>query len=159
MAPFALALVVAGCGVHSNGEDVEQRLSPVSSVQAPDNAHLLVLVRSDGGLFSVVSSTLVNEPMPKRRGETKSVGWSVRASAAGGVPLYSELMDDPRVLRGAFADPTTGQTTGVSLMRSGSVTFAIRVPITTTFVEFFEQAAPSSARSAASPARLGAINL
>ncbi len=159
MAPFAFALAVAGCGVNSNGESVERRVSAVSSAEAPDGAHLLVLVRSDGGLFSVVSSTLVNEPMPKRRGETKRVGWSVRASAAGGVPLNSELMDDPRVLRGAFAEATTGQTTGVTLMRSGSVTFAIRVPITTTLVEFFEQPAPSSARSAAPPARLGAINL
>ena len=111
MAPFVLALVVAGCSVDSNGEDVGQHPSAVSSVPVPDNAHLLVLVRSDGGLFSVVSSTRVNEPLPKRRGETKRVGWSVRASAAGGVPLHSELMEDPRVLRGVFAEPTTGQTT------------------------------------------------
>ena len=163
-APSIGALLVcgvflAGCSVDSSGEPLETQDDPLVAAAAPDTAHLLVLVRSDGGLFSVVESRRVETPLPKRRGETKRMGWSVRATSATGALSHSELVDNPHVVRGAFVEPTNGKTTGVSLTRAGAAMFAIRVPLDTNLVEFFDQAPPSSTRRLTAAPRLGAISL
>lgn len=158
-AVLVCGLVLAGCSVESSPVNMGEQSNSLVGAAAPDPAHLLVLVRSDGGLFSVTESRRVESPLPKRRGETKRVGWSVRASSASGALSHAELVDNPHVLRGAFVDPATGKTSGVSLTRAGSATFAIRVPLDTNLVEFFEQAPPSSARTLTAAPRLGAISL
>ena len=158
-ASLALVLLsgLAACSVeNAEDEPVAGVANGLTGPDAPANAHLLVLVRSDKGAFTVVSSRRVDGPLPKRRGETKQAGWSFRAAGPAGVPAHQGILDNPHTLRGDFKDAVTGDTQGVAITRAAAATFAVRVPLGTNLVEFFDQRLPADAAAAAAGAKAAA---
>ena len=67
--------------------------------------------------------------------------------------MHGEAMADPQVIRGAFRD-ANGETQGVQAVKSGPVTFAVRVPVGSKTVKFFRGVKPrggATQRIAAAP--------
>jgi hypothetical protein len=150
-----LLCTAAGCSVDTSlDENVAEGHDGLSASDA--SAHLLVLVRSDNGSFQVVSSRRVESPLPKRRGETKQAGWAYRAAGLSGAPVQRGMLDNPHVLRGDFSEGADGHTTSTAVTRGGAATFAVRVPLGTKIIDFFDQRLPVDAAAAAAGAKAGA---
>jgi hypothetical protein len=140
-----------GCSVDTSLD--ENVAETQTSLSADANAHLLVLVRSDNGAFQVVGSRRVESPLPKRRGDTKQAGWAYQAAGVSGAPVQRGMLDNPHTLRGDFKDSADGPTSGTAITRGGPATFAVRVPLGTKNIDFFDQRLPVTAAAAAAGAK------
>jgi hypothetical protein len=148
---------VAGCSVDtSSDENVTEASDALNTADA--KAHLLVLVRSDNGVFTVVGSRRVESPLPKRRGDTKQTGWAFRAAGPSGAPVEQGILDNPHTLRGDFAEGADAHTTGTAITRGGPATFAVRVPVGTKLIDFFDQRLPARAAAAAAGAKAAGVS-
>ncbi len=120
-------------------ERMQQRVELPPAGRA--DTHLLVLVRSEAGTFSLLRITGVPGQLPKRRGNVGPSEWTYRALSEEGVVLHTESMGDPHAVHGSFTDPTTGEASGV-VRRQDGVAFGVRVPFWTAQVQFFEGSPP-----------------
>lgn len=142
---------VVGCSVDTS---IDENVADArDSLNGEASAHLLVLVRSDNGTFQVVGSRRVESPLPQRRGDTKQVGWAYRTAGVSGAPVQRGILDNPHTLRGDFKEGGDGHTAGTAITRSGPATFAVRVPLGTKIIDFFDQQLPASAAAAAAGAK------
>lgn len=144
LASVALLLATSCAARSDGGESVAHEQSKLATAAS---GHLLVLIRSANGAFSVVRTKEVSGPLPKQRGRALPRNWQLRALSPDGSALHIGSLPNPHELRGDFADPVTGATSGVFVTRPEAA-FLVHVPLGSRTIEFFE--APTNAPSIAS---------
>ena len=101
---------------------------------AGDSAqHLYLQITFDGQAFHMVSARIENAPMPGRRGASESAPpkgpWRITLRDATGDVVWKASMPDPTVLRGEFADDSTGTVKDASHTRRLPASFLLRTPV------------------------------
>ena len=159
VAPFVWAALGAawacGCTSMDKSETIARNReeATLSAAAAATPGHLLAVVRLENGAFSVTQVTRVPGKLPAKRGDGGPAGWIVRAEDPAGGEVHGEAIADPHVIRGAFRNQN-GETEGVQTVKSGPVTFAVRVPVGSKTVKFFRGVKPrggAAQRTTAAP--------
>jgi hypothetical protein len=154
----AASTFLAGC----NSEEPEQTGHPAVGrleQKLSADSHLLLLVSSSGGSFTLVGSREVPGPLPTRRGPPQARDWSLRAQSSSGAVLHSAPLPDPHTLRGEFPASAAGNIEAFQQTQAATV-FPIRVPLGSRSVEFFDERTPAAgARTRAVSNRIGVLQL
>jgi hypothetical protein len=131
-----------------------QATSPSSA-----GAHTLLLVQLKQGAYTVIGRRDIATPIPRAKMRTSDQGWSFQALDASGGVVYTGSISDPRVIRGDFRNDATGATTGVQVIETGTVTFAIRVPAGSKTLVLYGTPTPAASGSTEAGGPLARITL